>query len=56
MEGKFLMVSTNVCFGFDLAILLAHTLVLSFGVGLYVLNDRTKGTGDELDGNEMEWY
>ena len=32
MEGMFLMVSTNVLFGFDLAILLAHTLVLSFGV------------------------
>ena len=51
MDGRFLMVSTNVFFGSDLAILLAHTLVLSFGVGLYVLNDRTKGMCDELEGN-----
>jgi len=53
MDGRFLVVSTNVFFGFDLATLFAHTLVLSFGVGLYVLYERTKGTCDELDGNEM---
>ena len=52
MEVRFLMVSTNVCFGFDLAILLAHTLVLSFGVCGTNLFERM-GMCDELEGNEM---
>ena len=60
MEGRFLMVSTNVCFSFDIAILLAHTLVLSFGVcGMDIVQGRANERmrmQDEWEENEMEWY
>ena len=43
MEGRFLVVSTNVCFGFDLAILFAHTLVVSFGVRIVCIERSNEG-------------